>query len=113
MVERRLGPRALTSLVIEIYEQEFKTLIAVGKLTDISESGVGIQTTTVFLNSEELVLRFLLNLELVMTLKGIIIWSKTDGRVRYYGVRFHDVVSSDNIKLKKFVKEYTGKGNRI
>jgi len=106
MVERRNSLRAKTSLVIELYEVGQKTILGVGKLLNVSEAGLGVETTVVLVSGVRVVARFVLKNQPLLSLRAFTIWSRTAGKVRRYGLRFESMDAEMRTQLKKFVWDY-------
>lgn len=103
MKERRRSPRAKIGVLLEICSQDKKTKMSKGFITDISELGLGMETTERLGKGNKYSLQFTLLNGWSFDLLGEIVYSREGILTKAYGVRFYDIPEQDRAKLKDYV----------
>jgi len=100
MKERRKAIRVPINMILEIIKQDeiIETFRAAG--INLSLKGVCIETTGDLKKNDKILLKLALPIDIV----GEIVWSKTEGELKRYGVKFLKLGFIDKLSLKKYIR---------
>jgi len=100
MKERRRAIRVPVEMVLDVMKQNeiIESYRAAG--VNLSLRGICIETVGDFKKSEKV----LLKLNIPIDILGEIVWCKTDGQLKRYGVKFLKLGFINKISLKKYIK---------
>jgi hypothetical protein len=88
MNERRQSPRLPIAASLEIFRAPGEECLAKGFVTNLSESGLALETVKPLLRGEQLLLRFTVQGMKAVDAVGEIVYSKDGILAKAYGARF-------------------------
>ena len=109
----RKDPRAATDVVVEAYHADAKTLRGICRLLDLSISGACVESTSDWVEGEEVVIRVLLDTRTLLKLPAKVIWKRLFAKTHHYGLRFNDYSEKNRAEIAQFVKDFEARLSRM
>lgn len=101
--ERRKHPRLKVLMLLDLYSRDSLVSRTRGAITDLSLGGVKVETKAKFNLGDTIVLRFKVNEDLNLDIKGKILWAQEGVHTNTYGAEFSDIGFFLKLKLKKYI----------
>lgn len=109
----RADARAATDFVVEVYHPDGKTLRGISRLLDLSASGACVDSTSDWVEGEEVVIHILLDTRTLLVLPAKVVWKRLFTKTHQYGLRFREYPEKTRAAIVRFVREYEARLHRM
>ncbi|MEO0224839.1 MAG: PilZ domain-containing protein [candidate division WOR-3 bacterium] len=99
-MERRRAIRVPINIILDVYKNGKLEHSYRGCGINLSLKGIAIETDGEFEKNEDV----LLKINIPIDVKGKIVWSKQEGKIYRYGIKFEKLGFFEKFQVKKYIK---------
>ncbi|MBL0057596.1 MAG: PilZ domain-containing protein [Elusimicrobia bacterium] len=105
--------RAATDFVVEVYQEDGKTLRGISRLLDLSVSGACVESTSEWNEGEDVVIRVLLDQRNLLVLPARVIWKRLFSKTSQFGLVFREYPAEIHQVIQTFVADFEARLHRM